>query len=99
MFTRKVAFGLCLLALCLPVMSCKKLESASTPTGPLSLQTTKIYDAIPEEYGTLIGVTQNGQSPKWVGLWFQKPDKTIVGVFVNVEQGVFYNKTVSIPRK
>jgi hypothetical protein len=68
-------------------------------SGPLAFEPAKFADAIPDDYGTLIGVTQNSQSSKWVGLWFQKPDKTITAVFVNIEQGKIYEKTLSIPRK
>jgi hypothetical protein len=68
-------------------------------SGPLAFEPAKFADAIPDDYGTLIGVTQNSESPKWVALWFQKPDKTITAVFVNIEQGKIYEKTLSIPRK
>ena|SRR5215467_15102585 len=98
MMATKVACGLCLLALCLTVVSCKKLESTG-PAGPLAAESTKFADAIPDEYGTLISVTQNPQTPGWFGLWFQKPDKTIVVTFVNVDQRRIYEKTLSIPRK
>lgn len=91
----------CILALCLlAAVSCKKLESAAPPAaGPLAFEPARFADAIPDEYGTLVGVTQNPQAPKWVGLWFQKADHSIVGVFVNIEQGKIYEKTLSIPRK
>ena len=98
--TRKLVCAFCLLAVCLVIVSCKKLESANPPlTGPLAFEPAKFADAIPDDYGPLIGVTQNSQSPKWVGLWFQKPDKTITAVFVNIEQGKIYEKALTIPRK
>jgi hypothetical protein len=87
----------CILAVCLATASCKKLES-KVP-GPLAFEPSKFTDAIPDEYGTLVGVTQNPQSPGWVGLWFQKPDRSITAVFVNVEQGKIYEKALTIPRK
>jgi hypothetical protein len=90
---------LCICVLLLSSVSCKKLETSNKNSGPLSMEPSKFTDAIPEEYGALIGVTQNPQSPGWVGLWFQKPDKTITGVFVNVEQGKIFEKTLTIPRK
>ena len=96
----KLTCGLCMLALCLMVVSCKKLASEAPSTaGPLAFEPAKFADAIPDEFGSLIGVTQNPQTPKWVSLWFQKSDKTIVVVFVNIEQGKIYDKTLSIPRK
>lgn len=88
----------CVLALCLLAsVSCKKLET--TAPGPLTFEPAKFADAIPADYGTLIGVTQNPLAPKWVGLWFQKADGSIVGVFINIEQGKISEKTLSIPRK
>jgi len=81
----------------MPGVSCKKLESSSP--GPLAFETSKFADAIPDDYGTLVGVTQNPQNPKWVSLWFQKSDKSIIAVFVNVEQGRVYEKALTISRK
>jgi hypothetical protein len=94
---RKLVSAIGIVVLCLAIVTCKKLELSSS--GPLAFETSKFADAIPDDYGPLIGVTQNAQNPKWVGLWFQKPDKTITVVFVNVEQGKIYEKTLSIPRK
>jgi hypothetical protein len=98
--TKKLVYVFCILAVCFAIVSCVKLESSNSPTaGPLAFEPAKFADAIPDDYGTLIGVTQNSQSPKWVGLWFQRPDKTITAVFVNIEQGKIFEKTLSIPRK
>lgn len=81
-------------------LSCKKLETARPEVaGPLPFNATKFADAIPADYGNLIGITQNPQNAGWVGLWFQKPDQTITAVFVNVEQGRIYEKTLTIPRR
>jgi len=92
--------GLCILAVCLMTLSCRKLEPVSAmQTGDLKLGPTQFADAIPDEYGPLIGVTQNAENPAWVALWFQKPDKTINAVFVNINQGRIYEKTLTIPRK
>ena len=94
---RRLVSALCILAVCLAIGSCKKLESSNP--GPLAFEPSKFVDAIPDDYGTLIGVTQNPQSPEWVGLWFQRSDKSITAVFVNIQQGKIYQKTLSIPRK
>jgi hypothetical protein len=96
--TRKLVCAFCILAVCLAVVSCKKIESAG-PKGPLAFEPAKFTDAIPDEFGTLVGVTQNPQAPGWVGLWFQRSDKSITAVFVNIQQGKIYQKTLSIPRK
>ncbi len=97
---RRALSGLCLLGLCSFSLSCKRLEpiGVSQP-GELKLEATKFVDAIPDDYGPLIGVTQNAENPAWVSLWFQKPDKTINAVFVNITQGRIYDKTLTIPRK
>jgi hypothetical protein len=91
--------GLCILALCLVTFSCRKLEPVNVLRAELKLDPTKFGDAIPDDYGPLIGVTQNADNPAWVGLWFQKQDKTITAVSVNINQGRIYEKTLTIPRK
>jgi len=97
------SFGtLCILAVCLMTSSCKKREPLNVgagAVGELKLQPAKFTDAIPDDYGPLIGVTQNARDPAWIGLWFQKADKTVNAVFVNIEQGRIYEKTLTIPRK
>lgn len=94
----KAVAALCVVALFL--VSCQKLERGPTATktpGPLKFDAAKFADAIPLEYGTLVGVTQN--SPGWVGLWFQRSDNTIVASFVNIDDGRLYEKSLTIPRK
>ena len=92
--------GFCILALCLATLSCRKIEPVNAmQAGQLKLSPTQFADAIPDDYGALIGVTQNAENPAWVGLWFQKSDKTIAAVFVNINQGALYDKTLTIPRK
>ncbi len=92
---RRLVSASCMLVVCLAIVSCRKLESP----GPLAFEPSKFADAIPDEYGTLVGVTQNPESPGWVGLWFQKSDKTITLVFVNIERGKIAEKALTIPRK
>ena len=43
-------------------------------------------DAIPLEYGDLVGASPVGDSG-WALLFFQRPDKSIVGVYVNAHVG------------
>jgi hypothetical protein len=97
---RKPVSAICILAVCLVTVSCKKLETANpAPTGPLTFEPSRFVNAIPDEYGNLIGVTQNPSSPRWVGLWFQRSDRTITAVFVNLDEGKLYEKALTIPRK
>jgi hypothetical protein len=81
-------------------LSCSKLQPVSAiQQGQLKLDPIKFADAIPDDYGQPIGVTQNAENPAWVTLWFQQPDKTITAVFVNTNQGRIYEKMLTIPRK
>jgi len=92
---RKHVGAFCILALCLATLSCKKLKQ----TGLLTYETAKFADAIPRDYGPLVGVTENPTDPAWVGLWFQRSDGTIAFVFVNIQEGRMYEKALTIPRK
>ena len=96
---RKHVVALCILTVCLVTVSCKKLGQPPIPTGPLIYETVKLTDAIAQDYGPLISVTQNPKAPGWVGLWFQRSDGTITAVFVNVDEGKIYEKALTIPRK
>ena len=96
---RKTIVPLSILVVCLVTVSCRKLDEPIKPTGPLTFEAVKFPGAIPQDYGPLIGVTQNAQAPGWAGLWFQRPDGTITAVFVNVEQGKMYPRALTIPRK
>ena len=94
------AVGALLVVVALSLVSCQKLErgpAAPKAPGPLKFDVAKFQDAIPLDYGTLVGVTQN--SPGWVGLWFQRSDNTIVAAFVNIDEGRLYEKSLTIPRK
>jgi hypothetical protein len=97
---RKPVGALCILAVCLLAISCTKLNPTSTtPSGPLIFEPTKFSNAIPDEYGALIGVTYNPVDPAWATLWFQKPDRTISAVFVNINEGRIHEMSLTIPRK
>lgn len=100
--------GFCILAACLATISCQRLDATMCPkpepgaviaTGPLAFEPAALAEAIPEDYGTPIGVTQDPARPQWVGLWFQKPDKSITAVFVDMKQGKLSDKVFTIPRK
>jgi len=79
-------------------VACTKLESGVDKfVGPLAFKPASVANAIPDEFGVLVGVTQ--PRPEWSALWFQKPDKTITAVFINVEEGRIYEKGLTIPRK
>ena len=93
---RKHLLALCTLALCLTTVSCRKLGK---PMGPLAFEAVKFTDAIPQNYGPLIGVTENPQSAVSFILWFQKSDGTITAVFVDSREGRIADVVLTIPRK
>ena len=99
--TGRFVFRVCILTAlfaAVATVACTKLESPSdTLVGPLAFKLGGAAGAIPEEFGTLIGVSQPSQD--WSALWFQKSDRTIVAVFVNVDEGRIYEKGLTIPRK
>jgi hypothetical protein len=96
---RKPIVALFILAVCLVIISCKKLHEPIKPPGSLTIEAPKFGDATPKEYGPLIGITSNSQLPSWYGLWFQKSDGTITVIFVEVDQGNLDTRVITIPRK
>ncbi len=88
------------LALILGATSCQQLP-APRSTAPGALQTEDIAydDAIPLDYGTLVGVTSIPEGPYTAGLWFEKADKTIVFVKVNFSLGKVDNRALILPRR
>jgi hypothetical protein len=99
--TRRLVYRVCVLTVFLgavATVACTKLDSTSDKlTGPLAFKRAGSASAIPEEFGTLISVSQ--PRPEWSVLWFQKPDRSIVAVYVNVEEGRIHEKGLTIPRK
>jgi hypothetical protein len=61
-------------------------------------KTIAMTDAIPLEYGDLIGLAA-AESPGWAVLYFQRPDKSLVAVYVNAQRGIIWDKVVDIPRR
>jgi hypothetical protein len=96
---RRSVLTLIVVVLCLTGVACRKLAEAQKPTGPLTFESVKFADAIPQEYGTLVGVTQNPERVEWVMLWFQKPDGTVYAVPVNGKDGKFGERILKFTRK
>jgi len=88
----------CILPLCLGVVSCRKV-STSAGAAQLKIEPLKALDAIPLDYGDLVGVTSNSAAPGWAQLWFERADKTILVVKVNFEAGKLAVNAVAIPRR
>lgn len=74
--------------------SCQRLPQQ----GLLSLEAAPYADAIPSEYGDLIGVVAH-DSRGWTQVWFQKPDRSIVVTLVNPARGMIAERMITIPRR
>ena len=96
--TRSTTCAACVVLLCLLLGSCADLDRPKDYEGPLAFDSRKLTDAIPADYGDLVSVTTTQIYPGWVQLWFQKEDKTIVGVFVQFDTGQIKPEALLIPR-
>ena len=87
----------------LAVSACQKLENvrpfASERQGTLPIETAKFLDAIPSDYGDLVGVTSSADAPAWAQAWFQQPDKSIVVLWINARTGQVHDRVLVIPRR
>ena len=74
---------ICAVTVSLGGLSCRELpRGAAAPKHLLRIEPTSI-EAIPSQYGNLVSVTQQG--PDVALLWFERPDKTIVIVGLNLQ--------------
>ena len=87
----------CILPLCLGVVSCRKIAT-SADAAQLKIEQLKARDAIPLDYGTLVGVTSDSTAA-WARLWFERADKTILVVTVDFQRGELGAIAVAIPRR
>ncbi len=91
------------LALCLMATACTRLEQArpmdGRGPGELPREQLAYRDAVPAEFGDLIGVTSNADNPTWTQAWFMKADKSIVVVWINARTGYMLSDAVVIPRR
>jgi hypothetical protein len=72
--------GTAVVAACLFATACKRLPAQDGEDVAAELDASKMATTIPLEYGDLVGATINSPNTRWVTLYFQKPDKTIVVV-------------------
>jgi CelD/BcsL family acetyltransferase involved in cellulose biosynthesis len=100
---RRSLLLLCCAASCLLMSSCQKLENARplsvNKRGELLIEHLKYADAIPAEYGDLVGVTSNANYPAWSEAWFVRQDKSIVIVSINSASGKILDRVVVIARR
>ncbi len=96
--SRRAILAFAALVLLTGAAACEKTTTVATPTGPLQFDEFMQGASIPAEYGELVSVTSSASFPGWAQLWFQKPDSTIMTVFVNFQDGSVRNKVLVIPR-
>ncbi len=82
---------LCFALIWFGLVSCQRVRNWKS--------TERELEAIPAEYGDLIGVTSRSDDPSWTQVWFMKPDKSVVVVFVNAARGRILDTVVTIPRR
>jgi hypothetical protein len=88
-----------LVAVCVAATACEKLPSSEGAGGGGQVDASKLADTIPLEYGNLIAATTNTYDPRWVTLWFEKPDKSIMLVGVLQSNGRVWTQPRVIGRK
>jgi hypothetical protein len=87
---RSVWITLCALGMALGLAACEKL--------PEKLEIATM-EAIPADYGELVGVSPHGAHSYITVLWFEKPDKTIVGMRVDLAHDrIVVEPVATIPR-
>ena len=100
---RRTAIVLALVTFPLVIGACQRLEAVrpleARGRGALPMEGSRYRDAIPSDYGDLIGVTSRADYPGWTQAWFTKADKSIVVVWVNSMTGDIYEKILVIPRR
>lgn len=88
---------LSLILACILGVSCQQIRPPARAELQLSSEVLKAQNSIPLEYGNLVGVAVD--SPGYARLFFEKPDKTIIVVTVNVAKGILQESMLVIPRK
>ncbi len=86
------------LVLLMGAAACEKTTPVVQPTGPLTMTAFDYQGAIPAEYGRLVSVTSSAAFPGWAQLWFERPDSSLVTVFVNFQTGAVRDRILEIPR-
>ena len=96
---RKTTFLVILLVSSIGLSACQRLEPEFTREGELPFEQSRFSDAVPLDYGALVGVTPHPETAHWAALWFEKPDRTIAVVWVNVVNGEIKEDVCLIPRR
>lgn len=76
---------------------CRKLDTG-TP-GTIATERAVSDSEIPLEMGNLVAVTTSEQWPGLAQLWFERPDKTITMIAVDMKNLRMSDVVVKIPRR
>jgi hypothetical protein len=84
---------LCFVSVSLVVflVSCTKLpeSQAPQPLAKFGMETLKLGDTLPLEWGNLIAVSNSIQSPEWTRWWFQDKEGNIYIAWYNMKTNKF----------
>lgn len=97
--SRRVAWLVAAIAMSAAVAGCQKLPVKLSVRGQVPLQRAAYVDAIPSEYGELVGVVPDASVASGVRLWFVRPDKSITVVFFDYYKGSIGTDVFVIPRR
>ena len=78
------------------LISCSRVDELTK--GELKTVKLKKLDAIPLEYGSLVGVTANPDFPRWAQLWFEDDDSVIRVISVGFFEQIINENVTVIPR-
>ena len=90
--------ALALILLLIGGAACAKKNPVSATAGPLQFTEFASGGAIPATYGRLVSVTSSETYPGWAQLWFERPDSSVVAVFVDYQNGAVRDKILELPR-
>ena len=93
---KMLLMSLALFLMISPLLSCTRVQEPAQ--GALETVELKSLNAIPMEYGSLVGVTANPEYSHWAQLWFEDDDKTIRVVSVGFFDRQILEKVTLIPR-
>jgi len=93
---KKLLFIFLITLIAFPLISCTRVKERAK--GELKTVKLKKLDAIPIEYGSLVGATANPEFPSWAQLWFEDDERTIRVVSVGFFDQIINKNVTVIPR-
>ena len=96
----RLVVGLAVLAsLGLGIVACQKVAPTIPEKGLLILEPVDLEDSIPLSYGELKAIHAYPGNQYTAVLWFEKPDKTLIAVRVQIPRGILHKEALTIPRR